>query len=626
MIKKIIIALFILVVLPMSAQHKKDKVLLTIDNEPVYVSEFLRVYNKNKDVVTEENKKNITEYLDLFINYKLKLREAFDLKLDTVPSYVKEFTKYKEQLVEPFLKDRNVSDKLVKEAYDRMKEEVDASHILIQVGAHAQPKDTLAAYNKLLEAREKVVKGADFEEIAKEYSQDPSAKKNGGKLGYFTTFSMVYPFETAAYNTKVGEISMPFKTNYGYHIVKVNNRRASKGEVKAAHIMIKNDKTKPGFAKNQIKDIYGKFEQGEKFEFLAKKYSDDKTSATKGGVLRKFTQGKMIQPFADISFALENEGDVSKPFETKFGWHFVKLIKKFPIAPYNELKESLTKKIEKGDRSVLVGKSVAAKLRKQYDITVDNKVLNEVLSATKEDKINEKNFLTVEGVRYSSTDLKKYFDKNLRKDYNDFIDEKVIDYYKNNLEKENEEYSATLKEYRDGLLLFDLLQNKIWTKAEKDTVGLQNFFDKNATNYSWKKRVKVITASCTKLEKANLVKQYLEESKSIEEIKKLVNEGATINVLFNEGTYEIGSRKLPKDFNVQKGVSKVIAEDDKHFTVINVLDILPASQKELKDSKGKVISDYQDYLEKQWIKDLRNNYTVKLSKKVVKKLRKKYKK
>jgi peptidyl-prolyl cis-trans isomerase SurA len=238
MIKKIIIALVICVILPLNAQNKKDKVLLTIENKPVYVSEFLRVYNKNKEVVSQENKKDINEYLDLFINYKLKLRQAYDLKLDTVPSYIKEFTKYKEQLIEPFLKDRNVTDNLVREAYDRMKQEVKASHILVKLDAHALPKDTLKAYNKLIEAREKILKGADFEVVAKEYSEDPSAKKNGGDLGYFTAFSMVYRFENAAYTTNIGDISMPFKTNFGYHIVKVNDKRASKGEVKVAHIMV----------------------------------------------------------------------------------------------------------------------------------------------------------------------------------------------------------------------------------------------------------------------------------------------------------------------------------------------------------------------------------------------------
>lgn len=627
MIKRIIIILLFCFALQSTAQNKKDKVLLSIENENVYASEFLRVYNKNKDIVSDENKKDIEEYLDLFINYKLKLREAFDLKLDTVPSYVKEFNKYKEQLIEPFLKDRKVNDKLVHEAYDRTIEELNASHILIKLSAHASPKDTLEVYNKLMQARKEVLDGADFAAIAKKYSQDPSAKKNGGNLGFFNAFSMVYPFENAAYKTEVGQVSMPFKTNFGYHIVKVIEKRTSNGEVKVAHIMIKKDVKNPETAKNQIKDIYNKFKQGDTFEFLAKKYSDDKASAPKGGVLRKFSQSKMIQPFANISFSLKNINDVSEPFETKYGWHFVKLLKKYPIETFEELEKSLKERVEKGNRSVLIGNSIAKRLAEKYKVVVNKDVLDEVLNSTKENKLTSKTFLTFKDKVYISTDLKSYFEnnKNLRKTYKDFINEKVIDYYKDNLENENEEYATTLKEYRDGLLLFDLLQNKIWAKAEKDTVGLKNFFDANKTDYKWKKRVKVQIASCTRNEKAVLVQKYLKEGKSIEKIKELVNEEPTIHVLFKEGTYEVSSNKLPSNFDSKLGVSNIIEEDEKHYTIVNVLEILPIAQKELKDNKGKVISDYQDYLEKEWIKTLRKNYKVTINKKTLKKLKKKYK-
>lgn len=627
MIKRIIIILLFCFALQSTAQNKKDKVLLSIENENVYASEFLRVYNKNKDIVSDENKKDIEEYLDLFINYKLKLREAFDLKLDTVPSYVKEFNKYKEQLIEPFLKDRKVNDKLVHEAYDRTIEELNASHILIKLSAHASPKDTLDVYNKLMQARKEVLDGADFAAIAKKYSQDPSAKKNGGSLGFFNAFSMVYPFENAAYKTEVGQVSMPFKTNFGYHIVKVIEKRASNGEIKVAHIMIKKDVKNPETAKNQIKDIYNKFKQGDTFEFLAKKYSDDKASAPKGGVLRKFSQSKMIQPFADISFSLKNINDVSEPFETKYGWHFVKLLKKYPIETFEELEKSLKERVEKGNRSVLIGNSIAKRLAEKYNVVVNKDVLDEVLNSTKDNKLTSKTFLTFKDKVYTSTDLKSYFEnkKNLRKTYKDFINEKVIDYYKDNLENENEEYATTLKEYRDGLLLFDLLQNKIWTKAEKDTVGLKNFFDANKTDYKWKKRVKVQIASCTRNEKAVLVQKYLKEGKSIEKIKESVNEEPTIHVLFKEGTYEVSSNKLPSNFDSKLGVSNIIKEDEKHYTIVNVLEILPITQKELKDNRGKVISDYQDYLEKEWIKTLRKNYKVTINKKTLKKLKKKYK-
>jgi len=629
MIKKFVLILLLIAILPIVAQNKKDKVLLTIEGQSIYSSEFLRVYNKNKDVVSEENKKNITEYLDLFVNYKLKLKEARDLKLDTVKSYLSEFNKYKEQLIEPFLKDREVTGKLVKEAYDRLTKEVKASHILVMVKPNAIPKDTLKAYNKVLDARSQIIAGKQFNEIAKQFSEDPSAKQNGGDLGYFSAFSMVYPFETAAFNTPVEEVSMPFRTRFGYHIVKVFDVRDSKGEVKVAHIMIRDKKTDKAYAKNQINDIYNKFKQGEKFELLAKKYSDDKASAAKGGVIRKFSQGKMIQPFADISFALENIGDVSEPFETKFGWHIVKLVEKMPIKSFDEMKEELTKKVEKGERSVLIGKSIASKLKNKYKYTFNNDVYEEITSTESNNpdiknskEKNEKIILFIENENYKVSDLKKFFKKNATKTYEDFIDNKIIDYYKNNLEFENKEFAATLQEYRDGLLLFDLLQKKIWTKAEKDTIGLQKFFDKNASKYQWKKRVKAAIASCTKSDKAELVLKYMNEGKTIEQIKKMVNDGATVHVLFHSSTYELDSNKLPKAFKTQKG-ALLYKDDASHYTIVNVLEILEESPKELKDVKGKVISNYQDYLEVQWIKNLRSKYKVEVNKKVFKKIVKK---
>ncbi len=630
MIREIVLILLLIAVLPINAQHKKDKVLIHIAGEPVYSSEFLRVYNKNKDVVSEENKKDITEYLDLFINYKLKLKEARDLKLDTVNSYLAEFNKYKGQLIEPYLKDRKVTDLLVREAYDRLTKEVKASHILALVKPNASPKDTLIAYNKVLKAREQILAGSNFEDVAKKVSEDPSAKQNGGSLGYFSAFSMVYPFETEAFNTPVGQISMPFRTRFGYHIVKVLDVRDSKGEIKVAHIMIRDKKTDSTFAKKQINDIYNKFKQGEKFELLAKQYSDDKASAVKGGVIRKFSQGKMIQPFADIAFALKNKNDVSEPFKTKFGWHIVQLIDKYPIKSFDDMKDELTKKVEKGERSVLIGKSIAKKLKKKYHFTFDEEIYAEAFNSDnveKSDKkqtnpIDSKNILFVEEERYKVSELKDYLTKNSSKTYHDFIDDKLITYYKNNLEFEDKEFAATLKEYRDGLLLFDLLQKKIWTKAEKDTIGLQNFFEANKLKYQWKKRVKADIASCTKEDKANLVKTYMNEGKNIEKIKKMVNEGATIHVLFHSGIYELDSNKLPKGYQANKGVS-TFKEDDKHFIVINTFEILNSSQKELSDVKGKVISNYQDFLEKEWIKNLRSNYSVKVNNKVLKKLVKK---
>lgn len=626
MLKRIIVIVLVLIVKTSFSQSKKDKVLFTVDNDNVYQSEFVYVFNKNKDIVTEDNKKSIDEYLNLFIDYKLKLKDAYKIKLDTLPAYVKEFSKYKKQLIEPYLKDKKVTSELVKEAYNRKKYEIKASHILIQLKANAKPSDTLEAYNKLMEARNLILNGQSFESVAKKYSEDPSVKQNGGNLGYFTVFNLVYPFETMAYKTKVGDISMPFKTQFGYHIVQVNDKRLSQGTVKVAHIMIREKKGNPKYAENKINEIYNKYKQGEKFETLAKKYSDDKISAAKGGVLKPFSQGRMVQPFGNIAFSLTEENNISKPFKTKYGWHFIKFLGKQPIPEFNKIKKELTKKVEIGDRAYKVSNTIAKRLKKEYKVKMDQKVLNEFLSADNRNKFTTKNWLTINSKTHTTKELNTYLARKTDKDYSDFVNEKMMDYYKNNLEFTNKEFAKTLKEYREGLLLFDLLQQKIWQKAEKDTLGLKSFYLKNKENYKWKKRVDVLVANCTRIEKAELVKKLMLEGLTKQEIKDKVNEGATIHVLFNEGVFEKNNPKLPHLDTYNVGVSKVITSSNKkNFSVLKVKKVLPEQIKALEETKGKVISDYQSFLEKNWIKSLRKEHKVVIHKKVLKKLKKKLK-
>ena len=305
--------------------QKKDKVLLTINNEKINVSEFKKVYERNLNVIDNEEAKNVENNLELFINYKLKVKEAYGLQLDTLKSYRKEVNSYKDQLAAPYLTDQKFTEKLVEDAYFRTKNEIKVQHILVKTPKNASPKDTLIAYNKVLDARNKIISGTSFETVAKEISEDPSAKTNGGNLGYFSAFRMVYPFENAAYNTKVGEISMPFKTRFGYHIVKVNDMRTSKGEIEAAHILV-TDTAQVGKAK--IDEAYNKLQNNEPFEAVAKQYSDDSRSKNDGGNLGKFGSGRMVKPFDEAAFGLTEINSYSRPVKTRFGWHIIKLLQK----------------------------------------------------------------------------------------------------------------------------------------------------------------------------------------------------------------------------------------------------------------------------------------------------------
>ncbi|WP_298883313.1 peptidylprolyl isomerase [uncultured Polaribacter sp.] len=535
-----IVLLFVLSLSTSIFAQKKDKTLITIDGEKITVSEFKRVYEKNLDAIDNDEAKSVTKNLELFINYKLKVKEAYSIKLDTLPSYKREMETYKNQLSAPYLQDTTFIDKLVEDAYFRTKNEVKAKHILVRMPREATPKDTLTAYNKIFKLRERILNGEKFETVAAQFSEDKSAqddkksgrKGNGGNLGYFSAFRMVFPFEEAAYSTKKGEISMPFKTQFGYHIMQVDDFKLSKGEIEAAHILIKD-----GSAKGQkiIDSIYLKLKNNEKFEDLAKKYSDDTGSKARGGKLGKFGEGRMVKPFSDAAFSLENENDFSKPFKTRFGWHIVKLLKKHPVKSFDEMKKDLKAKIKKSSRMQLSEKAVVNSLKTKYTIVefekakkiLDNKQLRSISKDSLQSTI-----ISINDKKISQEEFIKYI-RNRRhlavyKLFDMFKEDQILTYYKENLIHTEPEYAYTLKEYEDGLLLFELMQEKIWNKSSKDSIGLKKYFDNNSIKYKTNtlkaKKGQVINDYQTFLEK-NWIADLRKKSKikvSKKQLKKLI--------------------------------------------------------------------------------------------------------
>jgi len=510
--------------------QRRDKTLITIDGEKITVSDFKRVYEKNLDVIDSQDSKNLINNLDLFINFKLKVKEAYALKLDTLSSYKKEIETYKNQLSGPYLQDTTFIGQLVKDAYFRTKNEVKAKHILIRIKKDALPKDTLIAFTKITELRERIIAGEDFEAIATQFSEDKSAqndpktgrKGNGGNLGYFSAFRMVYPFEVAAYSTKVGQISMPFKTQYGYHIMKVDAVRESKGEIEAAHILIRDNSAK---GKQKIDSIYDKLNDNETFEVLAKQYSEDPGSKNNGGKLGRFGSGRMVKPFSDAAFGLENINAFSEPFKTDFGWHIVKLLKKHPIKSFEEMKMDLKKKVKNNSRMQLSKKAVVNKLKKHYSIIENEEakiILNKKNIRTVSKDSLQGTIITINNKNISQEEFVNYI-KNRRnlpifKLFENFKDEQIMKYYKQNLIYTEPEYAYILNEYQDGLLLFELMQEKIWNASSKDTLGLKKYFTTNSKNYK-SDDLKSVKGQVMNDYQNFLDKSWIEELRNKSEIK-----------------------------------------------------------------------------------------------------------
>lgn len=473
-------------------QNNSNDILFTIGDDSVNTKEFLRVYNKNLDLITDNSQKDIDNYLQLYIDYKLKVLEAYEKKYDKKESYISELNKYSTQLASNYLFDKNSQDSMLNEAYLRTKTEIKASHILIRI--EEQDLDTLDIYNKLISYREDF-KNYDLSYLIKKYHDGKNIFVED--LGYFSAFKMIYSFESKAYETKVGDISMPFRTRFGFHVLKVEDKRESLGEVTVGHIMLSKDNNN---SQSKINSLYDSIIRGDNFESFAKKYSDDKNTSSVGGRLKPFTSGQLNSlPFEKAAFDLTEINEISKPIETKFGWHILKLYSKSKLSSFKEMESSLLKKVKNNSRSSVISNSFYKKLLNKYSINYDNDLtyftdqLNghnanniwEIPSTINKKKIlfkiNDKtlNYLDFanyivntslsNGSIYSSvTDL-----------YKDFINQSVMNYYKSNLLSENTEYRYIYNEYKEGLMLFDLMQNEVWNKAKEDTIGLKTYFKNN---------------------------------------------------------------------------------------------------------------------------------------------------
>jgi peptidyl-prolyl cis-trans isomerase SurA len=637
------------------SQVKNDDVLMTIAGKKITVGEFVSIYQKNNQKNEVLDKKNLSDYLDLYINFKLKVHEAEDLGLDTVTSFKTELSGYREQLAKPYFVDEPTLDRITHEAYDRMHSDVRGSHIFIRLQPCPMPEDTLKAYTTILEIRERITKGESFEKLAGELSEDPSArdreasqqhpfiKGNHGDLGYFTAFDMVYPFETGAYTTPVGSVTMPIRSEYGYHLIKVTDKRSAMGKVTVAHLFmtfpkdtLRTDSIK---IKQRIDSVYQKLKAGEKWEDLVKKYSDDKGSAAKGGVLPKFGVNRMVPEFIDAIYKLRKEGDYSEPVKTPYGWHIIKLVERKSPGTFDEEKSDLKQKVNKDSRSQLAKDAVIARLKTEYNLTEFSNARTDFYKAVTDSiftgkwdvslagaltkplfKTSSSTVMQQEFAQYLSAKQRKKDKEPIRcyvdKMYKDFLEENLSKIENGHLEEKYPEFRNLMNEYRDGILLFDLTDQKVWSKAVKDTTGLKNFHEKNKADYMWDTRLEASIFTMKDPKTAQKVRNFLKSGLADEAVLKEVNSDSVKKVTFESGKYSRKDNKYIDAITWVPGIANDITSDSS-TVIIRVKNVLKPEPKSLNESRGLITADYQNYLEKIWIAYLKTKYPVIVNKDVL---------
>ena len=573
----------------------QDETLLTINGKPVSAGEFLYIYEKNNQAGAIDPK-TMDEYLEMFINFKLKVTEAESQGIDTTASFLKELKGYRAQATPKYMQDRAALDSLVEMSWRHMAKDRRAAHIAIQCPANADSAANAEALAKINEARERVTIGREvtkgkgkkakkvrekveaFDVVAREVSTDPNVQETGGELGWITPFRYVYSLEDAVYNTPVGQVSEVFRTQYGYHIALVEEERDHR-EVKASHIMKmvprgEGADSLDAVKKAQIDSIAGILTI-ENFAEVAKAESEDRGSGSRGGDLGWFGKGMMVKDFEEAAFALQTS-EISKPFRTMYGWHIVLKEGERGIQPLDSMRQQIERQVMRDERAAEADKSFIRKARAEYNLPAE----------------------------MSDADVKEYADAHLEEKY--------------------PELKNLVKEYHDGILLFEVSLREVWDKAAKDTVGLEKFFAANKKNYTWDApRWKGWLLQCKDKSSAKAA-QAIIKSANPDSVKSYIahrlNQDSVTYVKAQRGLWEKGKNHAIDKFGFK--------DKKAEFTPSEELPVVVCVGKKLQapatwdDEKGKVTTDYQDHLEKEWIARLREKYPVVINGEVWEKIRK----
>ena len=625
--------------------------VLDIAGERVSLDDFQHVYGKNnRDSVYSVEA--LDDYMELFINFKLKVREAEAMGMDTAEAFITELAGYRSQLARPYLVDGDLLDTMVEEAYERKGMEVRASHILVSVEDNATPADTLAAWNRIQGIRARVTSGEDFEAVArsKNGSDDPSAVKNGGDLGWFTAFQMVYPFECAAFNTPEGEVSTVVRTRFGYHILNVVGKRKARGEVQVAHIMVRMPAEAPqdqvANAEGRIQEVKRLLLSGESFESLALKYSEDPSTANKGGLLPWFGTGKMVESFEDAAFGLEEPGDLAGPVRTDYGFHLLKLMDKKTLPTFEESRRELSKKVRRDSRAEITKTSFVRALKGEYGATVSNRRREALKAAAiKIDSLFYPGH-PLEGVRKSELgrtlfsvagsprtvedfltwanagkirNVDRPQAEMVSEEIDNYVAQELLAYEDTQLEAKHNDFRLLMEEYHDGILLFELTDQKVWSRAVKDTTGLMEFHGQNRNEFMWEERLDAGIHTCEDAKIAKKVRKELRKNSDIEGLRRELIAERPLALRNEFGKFVEGENGwADRAFEALRDGS--LAPDKHGLTIletteggdqiilVHVKEHMMPMPKALDECRGQAIAAYQDHLEKEWIMELRRKY------------------
>jgi len=622
------------------ATAAKDPVLMKINGKDIKLSEFEYLYHKNSQQQVE--KETLDQYVDRFVIYKLKVADAEAEKLDTLPSFQRELAGYRDEIVKPFLEDTTIKERLVQEAYERYKVNVNIDHLMLSLGKDfADNKKQLALADSL---RTVLNNGAVWDSIVAKYSIDPSRARNNGHYGFITAGSFPYSFEYAAFNTPVGEISQPIRTDFGIHLVRVNAVRPDEGTVRARHILrlfprkAKVTEEEKAAVKVKIDSIYALVQAGENFEELAKKFSEDPGSAKRGGDLGFFGRGRMVPEFENTSFSLK-DGEISAPFETAYGWHIVQRVETKGVMTLEEARPILEKAINMDERARMPRETKVEEAKKFYNYAVNPKLENYIAEQIKANgsydstlvaNLRKSDFTAftyaneVVPVKDVAAKLnpKSVLNNESAKGYfmslvEPLANEKVMNYYTDNLINDNADFRNLLNEYRDGMLLFEVSNRKVWEGAGKDTTGLNNYFEANRAKYNWNEpHFKGIILSAKSDSIIQLVKA---------DIAAMGKSDTLTSFLHKKYSHGIRMERMVVGKGENKAADYLFFNGDPitgNYPVAMVLEGgLINNPEVVGDVRGQVTSDYQDVLEKNWVSALKAKYPVYIDKKVLKKVK-----